>query len=69
MAFGGKSWHINGRDMNLGLASDGSPICTRAIFDWNTNPNFCDGFSWIIRGAFLKNVYSILRFESASALN
>lgn len=65
IAFGGKSWPINPKDMNRGPISSGSSICAGAIFVLDIgggggNP------TWIVGDTFLKNVYSVFRFEPAA---
>jgi len=69
MAFGGKSWPINAKDMNLGRVNTGGTICAGAIFDLNVGSNIGQGGgspSWVVGGTFLKNVYSVFRSQPAA---
>ena len=64
MAFGGRTWLINPRDMNLGPVSDGSATCVGGMIyadSWGVDSN-----SWVVGGPFLKNVYSVFRFQPPS---
>jgi len=68
-AFGGKSWPINPRDMNLGRVSTGSDICAGGIFDLTAGSNISTGGgnpNWIFGATFLKNVYSVFRYQPAA---
>jgi len=69
MAFGGKSWPINSRDMNLGPVSSGSSICVGGIFDLNSGSDVGEGGgnpTWVVGATFLKNVYSVFRSQPAA---
>lgn len=67
MAFGGKSWPISARDMNLGPISTGSSVCGGGIFAFDIDTGGGVGIpSWVVGDTFLKNVYSVFRFEPAS---
>jgi len=68
MAFGGKSWPINAKDMNLGRVSSGSSICAGGIFDLNAGSSIGEGGgnpTWVVGATFLKNVYSVFRQQPA----
>ena len=67
-SFGGKSWPISAQDMNLGRISTGSDICAGAIFDLGADPNInsTGGLPWILGDTFLKNVYSVFRYDPPS---
>ena len=69
MAFGGKSWPINAKDMNLGRVSSGSSICAGGIFDLNAGSNIGEGGgnpTWVVGATFLKNGYSVFRSQPAA---
>ena len=69
MSFGGKSWPINSKDMNLGRVSSGSSICAGGIFDLNAGSNIGEGGgnpTWVVGATFLKNVYSVFRSQPAA---
>lgn len=68
LSFGGSSWSISDKDMNLG-SSGVSGQCVGAVFDLGQasaagggpgNPN------WVIGDTFLKNVYSVYRASPPS---
>jgi len=61
MSFGGPSWPVSTADFQL--TQLGSGQCVGAFFDINTNGN---APSWIIGDTFLKNVYSVFRYDPAS---
>ena len=65
MAFGGKAWPTNPKDMNLGPISSGSSVCAGAIFALDIGGGGGDP-TWIIGGTFLKNVYSVFRSQPAA---
>jgi cathepsin D len=68
-AFGGKSWPINAEDMNVGRVSTGSDICAGGIFDLTAGSSIGTGGanpSWVVGAAFLKNVYSVFRYQPAA---
>ena len=63
MAFGGRSWPIDPRDVNFGQISTGSSTCVGAFFDMGDLDPGTNDFTWFLGTAFLKNVYSVLRFQ------
>ena len=63
MAFGGRSWPIDPRDINLGQISTGSSTCVGAFFDAQVSNQTTNGQFWLLGTAFLKNVYLVLRFQ------
>jgi len=66
MAFGGKSWPIKAEDMSLGPVTPGSSTCFGAIVDLGKNSNgIADKPTWVVGDAFLRNVYSVLRYKPA----
>ncbi|KAF9792193.1 aspartic peptidase domain-containing protein [Thelephora terrestris] len=68
-SFGGQSWPINTADMNLGRVSTGSSICAGGIFDLTAGSNIGTGGgnpSWVVGATFLKNVYSVFRYQPAA---
>jgi cathepsin D len=71
VSFGGKTWAIDSRDMNLGLASRADPdTCVGVIFDIEAGtggrPRNSRNPSWIFGDTFLKNVYSVFRLDPTS---
>lgn len=68
IAFGGKSWPISSRDMNLGTPG-GTSLCVGAIFDLTAGSAVEAGGnnpSWVVGDTFLKNVYSVFRADPPS---
>ena len=68
MSFGGKSWPINPQDINLGSVSSSSNLCAGGIFDLTAGSSIGAGGgnpSWVVGAAFLKNVYSVFRYQPA----
>ncbi|KAF9258848.1 acid protease [Marasmius fiardii PR-910] len=64
MSYGGKTWPIDPRDMNIGRLSVGSNLCVGGIFDLARGTNIASGGgtpSWVVGATFLKNVYSVFR--------
>ncbi|KAG7098251.1 hypothetical protein E1B28_000213 [Marasmius oreades] len=65
MSYGGKSWSINPKDMNIGRLSVGSSSCVGGIFDLSRGTNIASGGEgtpgWVVGATFLKNVYSVFR--------
>jgi cathepsin D len=69
MSFGGKAWPISTKDMNLGRVSSASPMCAGGIFDLTAGSNIGAGGgnpSWVVGATFLKNVYSVFRYQPAA---
>ncbi|KAK7043133.1 hypothetical protein VNI00_008487 [Paramarasmius palmivorus] len=67
MSYGGKTWPIDPRDMNLGRISAGSRQCLGGIFDLSRGSNIVSGGgnpNWVVGATFLKNVYSVFRASS-----
>lgn len=67
-SFGGKSWPISPDDMNVGRVSSGSDICAGGIFDLTAGSSIPTGGGnpdWVVGDAFLKNVYSVFRYQPA----
>lgn len=61
IAFGGKSWPISTRDMNIGTAS-GSSLCAGGIFDLSAGSTINPGGnnpSWVVGDTFLVGVHCI----------
>lgn len=55
--------------MNVGRVSTGSDICAGGIFDLTAGSNIGAGGanpSWVVGATFLKNVYSIFRYQPAA---
>jgi len=63
MAFGGKSWPIDSRDMSFGRVSTGSDLCLGGFFEFTPFSNNTGNPNWVVGIAFLKNVYSIFRYQ------
>jgi hypothetical protein len=61
MQYGGLSYQISTADMNLGRFSSASNMCTGAFFQMDMSSQ--SPISWIVGASFLKNVYSIYRYE------
>ena len=61
MQYGGLSYEISSADMNLGRFSTQSDMCTGAFFQMDMSSQ--SPISWIVGASFLKNVYSIYRYE------
>jgi cathepsin D len=61
LSFGGRSWSIDPADFKLTQVSEDR--CLGAFFALNTTSG---GPSWIIGDTFLKNVYSVFRFDPPS---
>jgi len=61
MNFGGRSWPISPSDFKLTQVSDSQ--CVGAFFEMETGSN---APSWIVGDTFLKNVYSVFRFNPPS---
>ncbi|KAF9455232.1 aspartic peptidase domain-containing protein, partial [Collybia nuda] len=69
MSFGGKSWPISTKDMNLGQVSRGSTQCLGGIFDLTQGSSIVAGGgnpNWVVGATFLKNVYSVFRSNPPS---
>jgi len=70
MGFGGKSWPIDARDMNLGPISPASDTCVGGIVDLTAGSSYMAGGGgspgWVVGATFLKNVYSVFRSEPAA---
>jgi len=66
MAFGGRSWPIDARDMNFGPISTGSDTCLGGFFEFSPSSNATGNPNWVVGVAFLKNVYSVFRYQPAS---
>ena len=65
MSFGGRFWSIDSRDMNFGPVGTGSDICLGGFFEFVPYSNSTGNPNWIVGVAFLKNVYSIFRYQPA----
>lgn len=63
MAFGGRSWPIDPRDMNFGQLGPGSSTCVGGIVDIQASNQNTDVPYWIVGDTFFKNVYSVFRFQ------
>ena len=61
MQYGGLSYEISSADMNLGRFSTQSDMCTGAFFQMDMSSQ--SPISWIVGASFLKNVYSVYRYE------
>jgi hypothetical protein len=61
MQYGGLSYQISTADMNLGRFSSQSDMCTGAFFQMDMS--YQSPISWIVGASFLKNVYSVYRYE------
>lgn len=61
MQYGGLSYQISTADMNLGRFSTQSDLCTGAFFQMDMSSQ--SPISWIVGASFLKNVYSVYRYE------
>jgi len=61
MQYGGLSYQISTADMNLGRFSASSDMCTGAFFQMDMSSQ--SPISWIVGASFLKNVYSVYRYE------
>ncbi|KAK7466332.1 hypothetical protein VKT23_005058 [Stygiomarasmius scandens] len=61
MAFGGRSWSVSNADFQVAQLS--RSLCLGAFFDIDTGTS---SPSWIVGDTFLKNVYSVFRYDPAS---
>lgn len=61
MAFGGKSWAINSEDMLVSQINN--QLCLGAFFEISTGSS---APAWIVGDTFLKNVYTVFRYNPAS---
>ncbi|TRM65376.1 aspartic peptidase domain-containing protein [Schizophyllum amplum] len=61
LAFGGKDWSISSADFIAGQISRSE--CLGAFFDLDTGGS---APAWIVGDSFLKNVYSVFRYDPAS---
>ncbi|KAK1222141.1 hypothetical protein PQX77_015069 [Marasmius sp. AFHP31] len=61
IAFGGRTWTISNADFQV--TSVGNSMCLGAFFGLETGRNLP---SWIVGDAFLKNVYSVFRYDPPS---
>ncbi|KAJ4470124.1 acid protease [Lentinula aciculospora] len=61
MAFGGKSWAISNADFQAEQLNENT--CMGAFFSLSTGDN---APAWIVGDTFLKNVYSVFRYNPAS---
>jgi cathepsin D len=69
MSFGGKSWSISSKDMNIGAEKNDNTRCVGAIFDLEAGTSITpsDGNpGWVVGDTFLKNVYSVFRTDPPS---
>jgi cathepsin D len=67
ISFGGPAWPISVADLNVGTVSNGR--CLGAIFDISAGSNVkpTSGTpAWIVGDTFLKNVYTVFRFNPAA---
>jgi len=71
LTFGGVSWQIQQSDFEAFRIGSGGNIgggsgvrCVGAVFTVETNSDI--GPQWIVGDAFLKNVYSVFRYEPPS---
>ncbi|KNZ77400.1 Cathepsin D [Termitomyces sp. J132] len=61
MSFGGRSWPISEADFRLSQLTQA--LCLGAFFELNTGAS---APSWIVGDTFLKNVYSVFRYDPPS---
>jgi len=66
LSFGGKSWSINPDDFKVTTTRNGN--CLGAIFEFSGtgSSNSNTAVAWIIGDTFLKNVYTVFRYNPAS---
>ncbi|KAJ8585196.1 acid protease [Rhizopogon salebrosus TDB-379] len=63
LSFGGSTWSISPEDFAFTPLSSGSTECVGAFFETTTGSG---APTWIIGDAFLKNVYSVFRYNPPS---
>jgi len=66
MSFGGKSWPIDSRDMNLGRYSVDSPDCLGGIFDLTQGSSIEAGGgnpSWVVGDTFLVCLTALICYQ------
>ena len=61
LQYGGLAYSISNADMNLGSFTSDSSMCTGAFFEMNLSS--ASPIDWIVGASFLKNVYSIFRYN------
>ncbi|KAG6898299.1 hypothetical protein C0992_011890 [Termitomyces sp. T32_za158] len=61
MSFGGRSWPISEADFKLSQLTQA--LCLGAFFELNTGAS---APAWIVGDTFLKNVYSVFRYDPPS---
>ncbi|OCB89454.1 acid protease [Sanghuangporus baumii] len=67
--FGSRTWEISDADFNLGAIDAQGQQCLGGIFDLDAGTNIDSSNSipaWVIGDTFLKNVYSVFRFNPSS---
>jgi len=62
LAFGTKTWSINSVDFSLPVQAN---TCAGAFFGLDINAG-STGLQWVVGDAFLKNVYSVYRYDPPS---
>jgi hypothetical protein len=62
--FGSLSYSIQNGDFNLGQFTNDNTFCTGAFFAQDLSPR--SPIQWIVGATFLKNVYSVFRFNPSS---
>lgn len=56
--YSGQTYPMTADDLNLGLFNAATNQCLGAFFDLTLSSGSAAVISWVIGGAFLKNVYS-----------
>ncbi|KAJ7262151.1 aspartic peptidase A1, partial [Mycena rebaudengoi] len=61
ISFGGRLWHMNPADMNIGPVGLGSSQCLGANYTSSNTTQTNGTATWIFGTAFMKNVYSVFQ--------
>ncbi|KAK9895879.1 acid protease, partial [Cystobasidium minutum MCA 4210] len=61
--FGNETYPMTADDLNLGVFNSATNQCLGAFFDLTLSSGSAAVISWVIGGAFLKNVYSVYRYN------
>lgn len=61
LQYGGLAYGISNADFNLGPFTQDNSMCTGAFFEMDLSSQ--SPISWIVGASFLKNVYSVFRYN------
>jgi hypothetical protein len=64
MTFGGVTYTVDNEDFNMGPIDTAGTYCLGSLFDFE--PRLTSPVRWIVGAAFLKNVYSIYRYDPSA---